>query len=449
MGCTGGALFSASMGASWFFGENSRFGFSVSDYTSLYGVTGHGHHEEEGHDDHEEEEEESVSIDLERQRYDIELEIVDPATWIDAVRVRLGYTDYQHRELEGSEIGTVFEREGWELRSEIAHSSLWIFDEGVLGVQVSDTDFSAIGEEAFTPPSSTKSQSIFFSEHIHGEVLRYELGGRIERSHVVADTDAGDYDDLAFSTALAATWQMDPHNSLSLVLQRSQRHPTSTELYADGPHLATSQYEIGDDDLEIETVYGIELTSRPYSAGWQAEISVFYTYFEDYIFAQNRGFETDELDTYQFVATDAEYYGVEAQVDYELFKSDESSVLLSLMADTVMARDLDADENLPRIPPLRFGTRLGFVYGDWDAGLEWRYAFKQKNTAAEETETDAYTELNADLSYEFGLGNGSVFVLFARANNLLNEEIRNHTSFLKDEAPLPGRNITIGGRFEF
>jgi iron complex outermembrane receptor protein len=38
---------------------------------------------------------------------------------------------------------------------------------------------------------------------------------------------------------------------------------------------------------------------------------------------------------------------------------------------------------------------------------------------------------------------------FARANNLLNEEIRHHSSFIKNKAPRPGRNFTLGARVEF
>lgn len=450
-----------SVGASWFFDEDNRIGFAFSNYESNYGVPGHGHHEEEGEDDHDEHEEEgeddhneheeeaSVAIDMDRKRYDMELELVEPAEWIDALRVRLGYTDYEHRELEGGETGTMFEREGWELRTEVAHSPWWWIDEGVVGIQVSDTDFSAIGDEAFTPPSKSANQAIFLNEQIHGEVLRYEFGGRVERSDISAEGATSDYNELAFSIAAGATWQIDLQNALSLVLQRSQRHPNPTELYADGAHFATRQYEIGDADLEKETAYGVDLTYRSTHEQWQAEISIFYTYFEDYIFAENLGFETNELDTYQFSAIDAEFYGYEAQLDYELFSSNDSTVVLSLMNDAVRARNKDSGDDLPRVPPLRIGSRLGFNHRNWESGVELRYAFEQTDTAPEETETDAYTQLNADLSCRFELSDGLVAVIFLRADNLLNEEIRNHSSFLKDEAPLPGRNFTVGGRFEF
>ena len=444
-----------SVGASWFFSEDNRIGFSFSNYETRYGVPGHGHGDDD--DDHGDEEddagdhdEEAVAIDLERKRYDMELELVDVNDWIEALRLRLGYTDYAHSELEGGEVGTVFEREGWELRAEAAHSPWWVIDEGVVGVQVSDVDFSAEGAEAFTPQSTTKTQALFVSEHIHGDVLHYEFGGRMERTDIAEDKNQRSYDELAISLAAGATWHIDEANSLALVLQRSQRNPTSTELYAEGPHLATSQYEFGDADLKQETAYGVDLTYRTTQENWQAEVSLFYTYFDDYIFSEEREDEKiDELHVYDFNAIDAEFYGIEAQLDYTLIENEGNRVLLSLMGDWVHATNEDTGDDLARMPPMRIGSRLSWATGNWDSGVELRYAFEQDNTGPEETSTDDYLKLNLDVNYRLDLGNGITAVIFARAENLLDEEIRHHTSFVKEEAALPGRNFTIGARVEF
>ncbi len=423
-----------SIGSTWFFAEDNHLGFAYSEYDSLYGIP---------------EEDEAVSIDLNRKRFDAELEVIDPIEWIEALRVRLGYTDYEHRELEGAEVGTIFEREGWELRAEAAHAPVLFFDEGLVGVQLNDADFSALGEEAFTPASTTRSQALFISEHIDQGRLHYEFGGRLERQSVSADVDQGDYSDVAVSLAASAIWQINEAHSLALSLQRSERHPNSTELYADGPHLATSQYEIGDAELGLETAYGVDLTYRTEQDRWSGSFSIFYTYFEDYIFAEDMGVITDGLDTYQFAAIDADFKGFEAEVEVVLYESSDATVTLGLMGDGVWAENRDSDEALPRIPPLRIGSRLSVVYQSWEFGAEWRHAFAQNETAPNETETDGYNELNLDVSKRFELGKGQALTLFARADNLLDETIRNSTSFLKDEAPLPGRNFSVGARFEF
>jgi iron complex outermembrane recepter protein len=439
-----------SIGGTWFFDQGSYFGVSFSSYESQYGVPGHshGHHDEDDDDDHDEEEEESVSIDLDRKRYDAELVLIEPLDWIEAARFRLGYTDYAHTEFEGDETGTLFENEGWEFRGEIAHGPLTIFDEGVAGIQLSDTDFSAIGDEAFTPPATTRNQAFFISEHIHGNALHWDFGARIEHQSVDPDGISGSYSDTALSVAASVIWEFAEDQSLALSLQRSQRHASSTELYADGPHLATEQYEIGDPDLDLETAYGLDLRYSYSGKDWSATVSVFYTYFEDFIFAEETGAELDELPVFQFTAVDAVFWGFEAEVDYLAYQSGDTSLSLGLLADYVQAEDDNANEDLPRIPPLRVGGKVRLDHGPWSAGLLLRHNFEQSDTAPNESDSDSFTELELDLSHRFTVRGGE-WTLFAQAKNLLDEEIRHHTSFLKDVAPQPGRSVRVGIRYEF
>ncbi|MDQ8208961.1 TonB-dependent receptor [Coraliomargarita sp. SDUM461003] len=450
-----------SVGGSWSFGEQNYIGASFSSYNSNYGVPGHEHeHEEEeddhdhDHDDEDEHAEEGVAIDLERKRFDLELAIFDPIAWIEAARVRFGYTDYQHIELEGDETGTVFERDGLELRAEAAHYEWSIIDEGIVGIQISDTEFEATGEEgaAFGPATQTRNQAIFISEHIHHGDWHYEFGGRLETQQINA-AGTTDYSDMAMSLAVGIIYDINERNSLALSLQRSQRHPTSTELYADGEHIATSQYERGDANLGLETAYGVDLTYRYQGNKWEASASLFYTYFEDYIYAAEADATAlgivSELDVYAYDHVNANFYGFEAELNRILFRSEDSQLQVGLMSDFVRAENRDGNDNLPRIPPLRMGGKIQWAHGKWDAGLLLRHAFEQNDTAPLETETDAYTELKADLAYTFQLGSGIDLTLFAQANNLLDEEIRHHTSYIKDVAPLPGRNVTIGARMEF
>ncbi len=439
-----------SIGGSWFFTQDNRLSFSYARYESEYGIPGHGHSEH--HDDPDpdpDHEEESVAIDLERDRYDMELELVDPAEWFTALRLRLAYTDYEHEEYSDDE-SNIFKRDGWELRTEAAHTPWWIIDQGVIGIQASDSDFEIIGDESFVEPSTTQTQAVFVTQHIHNGDLHYEFGGRIERADIdIDDSSLDDYDEVTFSFAASAIWNIDEVNSLALVLQRAERHPNATELYAEGVHHAIGIYERGDDDLDKETAYGVDLTYRTTIAGWATEVSAFYTYFDDYIFAEETDEEIDEEHVFQYVGVEAEFYGFEAAVSTDLVRTDSSALTLGFMADYVRATNEDSGDDLPRIPPMRIGSRLGWQTGNWDMGGELRYAFKQDDTGPEETETDDYVELNLDVNYTFDLGNNLTAVVFARAENLLDEEIRLHTSFTKDQAPLPGRNLTIGARFEF
>lgn len=436
-----------SIGGTWFWSESNYLGMSFSSYESLYGVPGHGHAHEEGED--EAEEEETVSIDLKRLRYDLEWSLIEPFDWAEAIRLRLGYTDYEHTELEGSETGTVFEREGWEMRGELAHVPVAIFDSGIVGFQVSDTDFSAEGEEAFTPPATTRNQAVFISEHIHGDRLHWDFGARVEAQSIDPESVQSSYSDVAVSLAASAILEFAEHHSISVSLQRSQRHPTSTELFANGPHLATEQFEIGNSDLELETAYGLDVMYRYTTDQWSASLSVFYTHFDDFIYADETGAEMDELPVFEFTAVDANFWGLEGELEHAFYTDASQELSMRLFFDYVRATNEASNDPLPRIPPLRVGLGVDWSRGGWDAGIFLRRTVNQGRTSTNETETDGFTELTINLSREFELGNGLALTVFGRADNLLDEEIRYHTSFLKDVSPQPGRSFTVGARLEF
>jgi len=469
-----------SFGGTWFFTEQNYIGASFSIYDSFYGVPGHSHgHEEEGHEDdqeedeheHEEHADDGVAIDLERKRFDIELALFDVTDWIEALRVRAGYTDYEHTEgelasheeheegedhdeehEEGHE-PTLFAREGFELRAEVAHREWGFVDQGIFGVDFSIVDFEAIGEEgaAFGPPTETSKQAFFISEHVHRGDWHYEFGGRAEAQQIDAVGKSG-YNDLALSVAGAVIYNIDEKNSLSLSLQRSQRHPNAVELYADGDHVATRQYERGDESLELETAYGVDLGYRHTAETWSAGVSVFYTDFDEFIFSQRGPAPDDvvsEFPFYAYTAVDASFWGIEAEVERLLYNENGLLIHVGLLGDCVQAENRDNNEDLPRIPPLRIGGTIRADYGNWEAGFLVRHAFDQNDTAPLETDTDSYTEMNFDLGYTFDLSNGLDLTVFARGENLLDEDIRHHTSFIKDLAPLPGRNFTFGARVTF
>ena len=294
--------------------------------------------------------------------------------------------------------------------------------------------------------------------------MHYELGGRLEHKRIKADGIANDYSDEAISAAASAIWNIDAQQTLKLSLQRSQRHPTTTELYSEGAHIAAQRYEIGDPLLEVETALGLDLTYEFARADDSASVTVFYTRFDDYINCENLGYETDDegrpetdpnfehdhaLDTYQYEAVDANFYGIETSYERVLYRKGEDALSLNLMADWIQAEKRGSGESLPRIPPVRLGIGLDYASPDWKVGLDLTQALRQKDTATYESETSGYTQLDAHLSKSFALSSGQTLSLFANANNLLDRKIVHHTSYLKEKVPLPGRNIAVGLRMEF
>ena len=145
---------------------------------------------------------------------------------------------------------------------------------------------------------------------------------------------------------------------------------------------------------------------------------------------------------------DAELYGVELESVFHLHESDRHQFDVTVGADLVRGRNTDDSTELPRITPAR--ARLGFTWitGSLSFTADVQRVAKQDRIAANETETAGYSVFNASAGYRLTLGR-MTYDLFVRGSNLSDEEIRLHTSFLKDVAPLPGRNVTIGLRTSF
>ena len=447
---------SGAFGLSWV-GERGFLGASVSGFETLYGVPGHGHgHGEEEHeeDEHGEEEEEAVRIDLRQRRVDLQGELLTASGPFQGFKLRVGMADYEHMELEGTEVGTRFENDSYEGRVDLVQREVGRLS-GTIGLQASTSDFLAIGEEAFVPPSTTDLLAVFAYEEIDFEPFRLQVGARWETQEIDPEGPAGgvgeggepfsDRSFDAFSGSAGGIWSFTASDSLAATLSRSERIPTANELFANGPHAATRAFEIGDPDLGVETATGLDLSWRRISQGGgpvTGTLSIFFARFDDYVFEAFTGEEEDELDVIRFRQADADFYGAEAEAAVDLWRRGESHLVLELSGDSVRAELRDTDEPLPRIPPLRLGAGLDFHSGPWRVFGEVRWADMQDRVSSNETETDGYTLVNAAVSHRF-LVAGTVLDVILRGKNLTDEEARPHTSFLKDQVPLPGRDVSL------
>ena len=445
---------SLSVGGTWL-GENSFFGVSVSGFNTNYGVPGHahGHHEEEEHEGEEEEdheeEEEIVRIDLEQTRFDLKGGWLNNGGAIEAINYRFGFNDYQHQELEGTEIGTLFENEAYEARVEFLHRPLGEWD-GAFGLQLGQREFSAIGEEAFIPPVDSTSLGLFVLEQRETENWNVSLGGRLETEDF-DPTTGPDVSETAASASFAAIRRLGNDYAVALHAAIAQRIPVSEELYANGPHLASSTFEIGDPTIDKETSQHIDVGLRKTTGRLTWSVTAFITSFDDFIFLRDTGVEDEEteLPIFAYSQQDADISGLEAELSTPLATIGAGELDLRLFADYVRG-ELASGEDLPRLPPLRFGARLQYHNERLIAGLEARRYDDQDDIAAFEEPTPGYTMVNADLNWVLsGTNGGRQTNLFFKGTNLTDEDARRHTSFVKDIAPLPGRNYQMGFRLLF
>jgi len=432
-------------GAAWIDGENN-VGFSVNRYDSLYGVPIRYSLDPAV-------EAEGPHIDIRQTRVDARAEIDTGSGFLASVRFRGGYSDYRHFEIEDTgDIATTFLNEGWEGRLEARQSTRngW---GGGSGVQYFQRDFAAIGEEKFLPANLTRQFGLFTLQTLDRGAFKAEAGLRYERSSVRADADADlGNPDLrrsfdAVTASAGASYAVAPHWRIGLNAVRSERAPSAEELFANGPHAGTQSFEVGDPDLDIEKSWGLEATLRHTGDEFTFGASLFHGWFDGYIYESPTGAIADDLPVFRYFQDDARYFGIEIEASARVAEIGGFAINLDGVADYVRAT-IDGAGPAPRIPPLRL---LGGVEAQSDrlnGRVEVEWVSDQDRIAAFETPTDGYTMVNASLAFHpFGDDNGSSIIL--SANNIFDVDARRHASFLKDYAPLPGRDIRISARLTF
>ena len=480
--------------------EEGYFGFSVEKLDNFYGVPGHSHHHEEEHEGETEEEhaehagEEGTNLDVDMTRYQAAGEWYSPYTGISSLKFGAAYTDYEHVEIEDGQVGTRFTNQGSDIRLAATHADIDAWH-GVFGLQYHNSDYTAEGDEAYTPPTETESMALFLVEQKKFGSVILELGGRLERTTYNADSIdfelevaeheehelAFNFDEYAFtSSSLSAglNWEYIPGYSVALTLSRNERAPSMQELFSAGQHLATQTFEVGlvydmDEEGEVsenlrsvkeEVSNNIDLTFRKFSGDSGYTLSFFYNQADDYIYQSATGLTAlshaheeeengvDEIEAhdehaeegtpvYYFNQDDATIYGMEAEgfVDLNL------NWRISVFGDYIRAK-IDSD-NLPRIPPLRLGSTISYEGEALSSALSVVWYDDQTKTTEYETPTEGYTLVNVSVDYR--VSDTQDWTVYVRANNLFDKEARVHTSFLKDQTPLPGRNFTLGTRFSF
>lgn len=440
---------SAAIGAAWFGSAGGRLGMAVQRYESDYGIPNP---------------EEPVSIDLARTRYELHGDTAQPFGIFTGLRSRVSYTDYTHTEFEPSgEAGATFTNKGAEGRFELPHRLLagW---RGVIGAQLSQFDTRGIGEGELPEVRSRQIALFVVEERSFGDV-RAELGARAEterydvQESYASGERAPSRDFALFTASAGAAWRFAPGWETALTLTSAQRAPAVEELYFVGAHPATFAYEVGDPNLDKEASINLDLALR-YGAGpWRAQASVFVNRVRDYIYGYFDGSTTDILDENGNVEEtlsnlfyrqdDARLTGGEIEVGF----GDRNGPQARIWGDLVRAKltgGINSGANLPRMSPTRLGADLGWRTPSWMVTLFVTRVFDQDRVSSfdlrdgqPEQATAGYTRLDLGATYRFAQ---LPLTLFVQGRNLTNEDMRIHTSYLKNFAPPPGRSWFLGLR---
>ncbi len=431
-------------GAAYVSGHNN-VGLSVNRYDSLYGVPVRFALEPGA-------EAEETRIDVKQTRVDGRAEFDLGSGFVESLRLRTGYADYRHDEIEDTgEIGTTFFNDGYEGRLEFLqrNRSGW---GGGFGAQYYQRSLDVIGEEKFLPRSKTRQFGLFTVQTFDLGKIRAEAGARYERTvaRAAPDPDIGNAATRrsfnAFSGSLGASYALGDDVRFGLNASHAQRAPSAEELFAGGPHAGTQAFEVGDADLAKEKSWGLEATLNGSGEGYSFGASVFHSWFDDYIYQQLTDAIEDDLPVFENRQNDARYFGVELEGSLKLAQVGNFAVNLDGVADYIRATIKDVGP-APRIPPFRLLGGLEAQSDDVQARLEVERVSAQERLAEFETRTGGYTMVNASVSLKPFEGNASTILL--SANNIFDVDARRHASFLKDFAPLAGRDLRVTARISF
>jgi iron complex outermembrane receptor protein len=406
--------------------------------------------------------------------------------------------------------GTAFSNKTYEGRVELTHKPIGQI-KGAVGFQAISSQFTAfdfplggvpqvdwpttnMAVTNIVPATLTNSFGVFALESYEHGPVNYQMGLRVENTALAPSLSssytapyivspgstssyamASSYNFLPVSASASALWKLDEMNSLNFAATRSQRAPQVQELFANGFHDATRSYELGDPNLQMETSYNLDLGYK-YKTDWmRAELDIFNNWANNYIYQQRTGefvppgFKplpgqtlasanqtcangkadgtcTPVTASYQAGAI---FRGYESKLVFPIAEPGNGALDLTLFSDYTNGSFVSTGSAVPRMPPLRFGIQWDYTHQEWSANLRFTRAQAQEHPGANDTTTAGYYLLTMGGQYQIKSFHDTNIMLFLKGNNLLNENIRNSVSYLRNFAPEPGRGAEIGIRISY
>lgn len=359
-----------------------------------------------------------------------------------------------------------------------------------VSLNIAQEEVSIDGEEKFLEPTKSDEITLGYFTSNEFDVASVDFGIRydqIERKSI-----SGNYDKnlLSFSTALSR--ELSDNLNVSLGISSVQKAPSASELFIAGDHMVIQRYELGNPNLKTEKATNIDLNFETTLAGFDAKLNLFRNNIANYIYSEDVEVDEDaDLITARLDALGKNYLNDQGQTDlagltelemsafkqqdaifkgYELALSKSialknGSLGISLGRDYVDAQ-FKAGGYIPRSVPTRNMLNLSYITNNGlDILLSVKDVRKQSKVSVEEehddadadaddhghgeTVTDGFKWVNLSLTKSIKTSENEVLTVSFFAKNLLNEVARNHSSFVKDEVPLPGRNIGIKANYSF
>lgn len=444
-------LDNGALGYSYISDAGNAFGFSASQYDQRYGLPV----------------EDEAFIVMRQRRYDAQALLRDPISALESLRFKISDSRYGHTEFEdAATAGTRFTNNETQARIEAVHQPIAGF-RGVVGVQLGQREFAAIGDEAYVPATKSQQAGLFVLEERRFGHNKIELGARVESVRMDPE-GAVARDFTPVSASLGNLYDISENSHLRITLTHAERAPAIEELYAQGPHAATGTFEVGGAQLRLEQSQDLEIGFDHHQGRFGFEASVFHKQARNYIYAsevddglgnptrvEDNGTvnAAGEFLLINYRQNRARFSGYELAANYALLNETDGPVQLSIRGFTDAVRGTietsTGDAPAPRLTPARYGLSLHGHFKATSANISYVQAMDQDRPGRLDTQTAGYGLLNADVSVVLHRHGSSEASVFVQGTNLLDDNIRRATSFIKDAVPAPGRGGVVGLRYKF
>ena len=237
--------------------------------------------------------------------------------------------------------------------------------------------------------------------------------------------------------------------SIESSLSYMERLPASSELYWNGFHHATNSYIIGDRKLENEKSTNYDISFLYERDLFASKLSAYYYHFDNYLFQTPLNNITDPFhntEVWQMQGQQAKLYGIGLIQSYHQHIA--NAHLTHKIGYETMRGILNNGGNIPRMSPDALTLTSEVFYKKYNGKIEYKYVDKSRNIALNETHTPAHYAVNLQGEYKSKNSFGK-YTAYIKGLNLTNSQIYNHISFLKNTAPLAGRQILMGVKFNF
>jgi iron complex outermembrane receptor protein len=432
------------LGGSWISGD-LLLGLSTQHGTSVYGVPN-----------------ETSYLDMTQGSTEL-LARMNTNGFFQTITAKYGHSHYRHNEVDlpSEAVDSTFRSVSDELRIELKHAPVLGFAGTVL-LQSDRRQYSALtpdGSVELVEPTNTKALALALVEERDFGPVVLDFGLRTEsEKHLPLTSSPRSY---ALTSAQAGVlWRFAQGFNLALNMASSQRAPTPSELFTDGPHDGTATFEVGNANLSKERSQAFDVTLRKTDGTVRGALTLFTHRFANFIYGQfvdanhdgiaDRVTDAGVLDPngdyvyLQYTQQAAKFSGGEFELTTD---TGVKGLALRVFGDTVRATLADGTP-LPRIAPARLGLGVAYAGGPWRGGANLTRVSAQNRISPLETTTPGYTRLDLNAAYDFKWQN-SKLSLYGVMRNATNQVIRLHTSFLKDTVPQPGRALLVGLRTTF